>query len=261
MAHTVPSRAYGSRGLMDLELIIVSVLALLAARALGGHWTWIIGLGVPAIALGLTGLSSKTQPPITLPAIGASDGMTSSTACRSCHPGHYETWHASYHRTMTRKAQGSTVKAEFTGELTHGPMRMTLYEDGDQLWVRGLNAPEQVAMVTGSHHLESFWVRGDKGWFIQFPWVWLVAEERWIPVEDSFLRPPLESPPIPQVWNDDCIHCHNAGTTRGPNPKVTGLGAAVTELGIACEACHGGGEAHAPAMRNPLKRYAHHLGC
>src|SRR4029077_15258261 len=31
------------------------------------------------------------------------------------------------------------------------------------------------------------------------------------------------------------------------------------ELGIACEACHGPGEAHATANRNPLRRYTLHF--
>ena len=34
----------------------------------------------------------------------------------------------------------------------------------------------------------------------------------------------------------------------------------VVELGIACESCHGAGEAHVAANQNPLRRYRMHLG-
>jgi hypothetical protein len=30
------------------------------------------------------------------------DGYATSQTCKACHPGQYETWHGSYHRTMTR---------------------------------------------------------------------------------------------------------------------------------------------------------------
>ncbi|MCZ6560865.1 MAG: hypothetical protein O6931_08260, partial [Gammaproteobacteria bacterium] len=37
-------------------------------------------------------------------ALLAQDGFVSSTACRACHPGNYQSWHDSFHRTMTQAA-------------------------------------------------------------------------------------------------------------------------------------------------------------
>ncbi len=244
---------------MSFEIALVLLMSFLVGTTLGvraGAATLLCLAGMAFIVLG-------TKPPpgggIELPVDHQTPEMTTSTACRSCHPGQYESWHQSYHRTMTRPATPQTVNAQFEGELSHDGMKMRLFKDADGLWINGGQGPETIAMVTGSHHLESFWVRQEQGWFIQFPWVWLMAEQRWIPVEDSFLRPPSKTPPVPQVWNDSCIHCHNVASTRGPSPRETGQNAKVSELGIACEACHGGAETHSERLQNPLVRYAEHF--
>jgi len=61
-------------------------------------------------------------------------------------------------------------------------------------------------------------------------------------------------------WNDNCVFCHNVA----PNPGRDGASGAfrteVAELGIACEACHGPGAAHARANADPVRRYVLHLG-
>src|SRR5580698_7630201 len=43
------------------------------------------------------------------------DGYVSSNTCEACHPREYETWHSSYHRTMTQVASTETVLANFSG--------------------------------------------------------------------------------------------------------------------------------------------------
>ncbi|MFP6649744.1 MAG: hypothetical protein VB817_09800, partial [Pirellulaceae bacterium] len=59
--------------------------------------------------LALTGLLSwhfhQVDPrpqPVDRPIEISEDGFVSSRNCRSCHLRQYETWHASYHRTMTQ---------------------------------------------------------------------------------------------------------------------------------------------------------------
>src|ERR1700674_4911809 len=56
------------------------------------------------------------------------DGYASSQTCKACHPGQYETWQRSYHRTMTQVATPETVVANFdgvqVGDVYGGPMRL-----------------------------------------------------------------------------------------------------------------------------------------
>src|SRR5262245_24216928 len=65
-----------------------------------------------------------------------SDGYASSQTCRSCHPSQYETWRASFHRTMTQIATPQAVRADFDGvsvaDVQGRPMR--LERRGAELW-------------------------------------------------------------------------------------------------------------------------------
>jgi len=38
-----------------------------------------------------------------LPRAGGPEGYISSVTCRACHPSQYESWHRTYHRTMTQR--------------------------------------------------------------------------------------------------------------------------------------------------------------
>src|SRR5262245_9514615 len=111
--------------------------------------------------------SSTNDPSIALrPVQVADDEYSSSGTCRSCHPTQYDTWHRSYHRTMTQVATPAVVRAEFKGERVDAvPGRpMLLERNGDQFWAEfddqdwdgtGGEPPRirrQVVLVTGSHH-------------------------------------------------------------------------------------------------------------
>jgi hypothetical protein len=60
-------------------------------------------------------------------------------------------------------------------------------------------------------------------------------------------------------WNDNCVFCHNVAPDPGRDPASGAFRTTVAEMGIACEACHGPGGAHARANRDPLRRYLLHL--
>ena len=61
-------------------------------------------------------------------------------------------------------------------------------------------------------------------------------------------------------WNDNCVFCHNVAPNPGRDPATGRFRTEVAEMGIACEACHGPGAAHASANRDPVRRYSLHLG-
>ena len=41
------------------------------------------------------------------------DGYVSSQTCKTCHPSQYQSWHSSYHRTMTQVATPQSARADF----------------------------------------------------------------------------------------------------------------------------------------------------
>lgn len=238
------------------------------------------GLG---IALALTAERPVPESEVVdRPVQVTADGYVSSDTCRACHPSEYESWHGSYHRTMTQVATPDTVAADFDGvriDAVHGSP-MQLERRGDELWAEfddpGWEGPDadrprirrRVVMMTGSHHQNVYWYATghDRGLNV-LPGAYLLDEEQWVPRSSLVLHPPGQSlAMLDGHWNAVCIVCH---TTQGrtafdtPYRSVPFVEQAVdttaAEFGIACESCHGPAEAHVEANRNPLRRYARHL--
>ena len=209
----------------------------------------------------------------------------SSDACRACHPGAYHGWKDSFHRTMTQAVGPDTVLARWQGTLLEDRgIQMRLFREGDAYWAEftnpflgdpGRTTPEKavhpaplfrgrVVMSTGSHHLQNYWVRTDAasstgaegqfpGTLVQLPFVWLIEEARWVPMQDSFLTPPSDAAEPLAVWNRSCHACHSVAPS--PGYSEAGFETTAAELGIACEACHGPAEQHVAQYRNPVRRY------
>lgn len=204
----------------------------------------------------------------------AADGYAGSASCRACHPREHQTWRASYHRSMTQRAAPEAVLAEFSGTLELAGEQYRLERSSDEFWIelpdplaaagQGARVRRQVVMVTGSHQMQVYWYATGYGRVTGLlPFVWQVAERRWLPRRSAFLLAP-DDPVQHQLgdWSLICIKCH---ATHG-RPRLdwddTGMHGADTqvgEFGIACEACHGPGAEHAAAMRQPMRRYAQHL--
>src|SRR5262245_46397680 len=114
----------GPRARWPLACLSVAALGLLAARAdLWRVETW-------------TRQSEGRSLRSSVPARTTMDGYVSSSACQSCHPAEYQTWHSSYHRTMTQVAGPDTVLGDFDDvelELTGRTYRLS--RDGERFWV------------------------------------------------------------------------------------------------------------------------------
>lgn len=210
-----------------------------------------------------------TSPELTqmmLPHQVTRGGFVSSNACRECHQEQFDSWHGSFHRTMTQVATPETVVAPFDDvRLRARGRECYLTREGDHFFVtmadpdweagalaNGIdisraNPPivkRQVVMTTGSHHMQGYWISSNvKNMLRQVPWVYLIEERRWVPREDIFLAPPDAERHF-AVWNDNCIVCHAVGGAPGFNLENVTVSTEVAELGIACEACHGPGQPH-----------------
>lgn len=224
------------------------------------------------------------------------DGYLSSSSCRGCHPGEYDSWHDSFHRTMTQVASRASVVGDFDEVTLHyhghdyrlfwrgdqpyfettaaalGLARTSAPgEDAGRAEVRGVEpgtrVVQPVMMTTGSHHLQAYWYATGVGRAVEFfPFLWMIPEGRWAPRESVFLQPtapidvelaPLSEEERWQTQRQWMHSCLHCHSTR-PSPRVAELDTRVVELGISCEACHGPGEEHAERMRSPLARYLLH---
>lgn len=215
------------------------------------------------------------------------DKYTSSNSCRVCHPGEYESWHRTFHRTMTQPASEASVVGRFDGTTINSDgLEYRVFERDGEYWAEMPDPEEymyvlqagkptplseiprverQVVMTTGSHHYQTYWVAGDKkfGNLLQtLPLVYLIDDQRWIPREAAFMRPQHGHRMVSQ-WNHQCIRCHSTGPNPGLDTETSKSGRFNTEvgdLGIACEACHGPAEEHIAYYQNPANRYASHFG-
>ncbi len=190
---------------------------------------------------------------------GGNDPYVGSASCMSCHPQQYDSWHASYHRTMTQTATPSSVAGDFNDVKVRAYHRdFHLSRKGHEFWVQ-MDDPElpvrpgiapidrRIVLTTGSHHMQVFWYQSGRDRRVgQLPVVWLREVKRWIPIHSIFIRPPQEH--LAQAegqWNQTCIKCHTTqGRPRIDLSKPIQVDTHVAEFGIACEACHGPGRTH-----------------
>ena len=208
------------------------------------------------------------------------DGYVSSRTCRACHPAQYDSWHGSFHRTMTQVATPESVRADFDDvvvEAVEGrPMR--LERRGDDFWAEfddpGWEGPggarerpritRQVVMITGSHHQNIYWYATEHDRALNvLPGVYLLDAERWAPRSAVVLSPPGQGvATLNGHWNAICIACHTTnGKTQFDTPyrsepiEDQAVDTTVAEFGIACESCHGPSEEHVRANQSPWRRY------
>ena len=275
-----PPMVLESIAVLALVLLGLAPLVIIARRASPRGRARVLAACV--IGMAIVGLGMRQQarrqavaaaPPAGIPAEVHEGGYVSSETCRACHPQQYDTWHASYHRTMTRIATPETVKGDFDHRtVTTKGMEFRLDRTGDEFWIeteefwkppptgdRPPRVRRRIAVVTGSHHMQVYWFASGEGRKLeQLPLVYLFEARRWIPREAAFLKPPVDHVRAESGrWNDTCISCH---ATRGQPRLLDGapIDSRVSEFGIACEACHGPGEAHVRDNQSPWRRYLHH---
>ena len=201
--------------------------------------------------------------PVTAP----NNAYTSSQTCRACHPSEYKSWHNSYHRTMTQLAKSGAILAKWHGtRLPLAQAALQLEQKRDEFWVNTVGADgiktdsQRVTMTTGSHHLQVYWTADANGNLQHpFPFGWLTADQKWVPVQDTFLRDPHLAAPDAK-WNNVCIKCHAVAGRPGIDARTRTVNTETAELGISCEACHRPAGAHIAHYQNPVNRYISHLG-
>lgn len=198
------------------------------------------------------------------------DGYSGSSTCKSCHPGNYNSWHATYHRTMTQKVGPETVLGDFNQRrLELGGLIYQLGTNGKDYWVEvrdkddKLLVKRRIVMTTGSHHYQVYWSEGFNSRILdQLPFVFLIDEKKWVPRKSVFLMPSRDGYDSEYGrWNTTCLKCHSTnGKARPIRVGVNEfLDTRVSEFGITCESCHGPGKHHISKNLNPFRRYQLHL--
>ena len=263
----------GGGALGMLRVVATLLLGLLVVTACGGRRRPTEAVPPVARATNESGaipatVATASAQPDYLPAVAPHSGYVGPDSCRPCHADEHASWQRSFHRTMTQFPSRASVKADFKGVvLTNDATRFTLLNDGVRFGVRveyldppapgeSAREPAQIVLglVTGSHHMQVFWLPNGAGnCQVGFPFTWLIPEKRWVPRTMTFLRPP-DAPHRQEVWNAVCIRCHATGMEPHFRPSQGKINSRAADLGISCEACHGPAQQHVDFARSEAAR-------
>jgi predicted CXXCH cytochrome family protein len=170
-------------------------------------------------------------------------------------------------------SDGADIFAPFAGEtVDYGGYRATMTRNSwgePHMRVDAIKSEEggdgplidaDVTYTVGSHRYQQYVgeVAGETGVLHRLPMAWHRGEQRWIHMNGAFVEPEGVMGSADDYlrhmtrWNDNCIFCHN--TEPVPGLVDGAFNTQVGEVGIACEACHGKGEAHVDWQADPFSR-------
>ncbi len=194
-----------------------------------------------------------------------------SDACVDCHSDRHQSWHSTFHRSMTQEARVGTVQGRFNGEtLDYQGVRVRPVQEQGRHYFDYLDPKTGTAVqryevfrTVGSHRYQQYLTRlEDSTTYVRLHYLWHNEDQRWVHMNGAFLGRDQE--PYDQhvaIWNQNCLFCHNTAPKPGmrnyaelqirarrgeavDSARESRFDSSVAELGIACESCHGPGATH-----------------
>jgi tetratricopeptide (TPR) repeat protein len=220
-----------------------------------------IAAGFLAIVLWSSAASVGQNPnpnqvtPAKVPARGTYVG---NQACAHCHAAIYE----SYQRTSMAHASGPALQGFMPAEFTHkeSGVHYRIYTENGRAWLefdrpgdQQVHGKRELLYYIGSGRRGLSYLFETDGFLFESPVNWYANKQLWdmAPAYQTAREIPLNLPAY-----TSCLRCHVSGMqppapgtdNRYPEPPFT-------HNGVACERCHGPGEAHVNggAIVNPAK--------
>jgi len=162
---------------------------------------------------------------------------------------------------MTQEARSKSVQGDFTRANTfeYLGVKARMEKRGEQFLMTFAfpDGRKQIASVdrtVGSRRMEQYLTK-EQGQYTRLPLAYDLEDRRWISLNGSFFYPDSDNffQHLAQ-WDANCVFCHNVKAQPHIDFNTKKFNTEVSELGIACGACHGPGAAHAEEALSPLKR-------
>jgi len=190
-----------------------------------------------------------------------------STDCRSCHADHFASWARTFHSRMTQEARPKSVQGDFVQnniyEYLGVKARMEKRDDRFFMTFQFPDGRTQVASVdrtVGSRRIEQYLTK-QEGQYTRLPLAYDLVNKRWMSLNGSFFYPDSDNYFLHVAqWDANCVFCHNVKAQPHIDFSTKQFKTEVSELGIACGACHGPGAAHAQAALSPVTRTSWRFG-
>lgn len=192
----------------------------------------------------------------------AADGFVGSATCAECHQAEFEAWQGSHHDLAMQHASAGTVLGDFdNAEITVGGVTTRFFRRDGRFFVHtdgpgGVMADFEIAYTFGVYPLQQYLVPFDDGRIqaLGLAWDSRPAEaggQRWF-----HLYPDLEISHGDELhwtgrqqnWNYQCADCHSTHFVKAYDAEADRFDSHWSELNVACEACHGPGQAHIDAV-------------
>lgn len=191
----------------------------------------------------------------------ADENYLDSRKCLACHTDHYASWARTHHSRMTQEARPETVQGDFERDNTLEYLNVTAKMErrgrGFTMTLKFVDGRQQTFSVdrtVGSRRIEQYLSKQD-GQYTRLPLAYDLVNRRWMSLNGSFFYPDGENFFQHQAtWNQNCVFCHNVKAQPHLDQKTHKFATEVTELGIACGACHGAAAMHAERASSPFTR-------
>ncbi len=191
----------------------------------------------------------------------ADENYLDSQKCLACHTDHYASWARTHHSRMTQEARPANVQGDFTRDntLDYLNVRAKMERRGDRFtmtlaFADGRQQVFNIDRTVGSRRIEQYLSKQD-GQYIRLPLAYDLVNRRWMSLNGSFFYPDGENYFQHRAqWDANCVFCHNVKAQPHLDQKTRKFDTEVTELGIACGACHGAAAAHAEQASSPVTR-------
>ncbi len=191
----------------------------------------------------------------------ADENYLQSKSCLACHTDHFASWAKTYHSRMTQEAKAESVQGDFDNQNTfeYLGVKARMEKRGGKFSM-SFNHPDGKAQTfsidrtVGSRRIEQYLTR-QTGQYTRLPLAYDLTNRRWMSLNGSFFYPDSENFFQHQAqWDGNCVFCHNVKAQPHLNTTTKQYDTEVSELGIACGACHGAAAHHAQEASSPLRR-------
>ncbi|HEU5072723.1 MAG TPA: multiheme c-type cytochrome, partial [Polyangiaceae bacterium] len=181
-----------------------------------------------------------------------------SDACAGCHTREFASWNESQHHKAMQHADGSSVLGNFDGaSLSHAGRVTRFVREDRKFWVI-TDGPDrktskyQVLFTFGVDPLQQYLVPLEGGRLQALPFAWdtrakAAGGQRWYhlhPDDAGTSDDVLHWTRPSHNWNHMCAECHSTNVVKGYDAATDSFDTTSEELGVGCEACHGGGARH-----------------
>jgi predicted CXXCH cytochrome family protein len=182
-----------------------------------------------------------------------SSSFTGSASCQRCHEAEYSQWSRSLHVRMTKPAAEGPIVGDFDDVSFAGNGRAYTMETRNGrrfISVSHGGRPAQtfeVQYTLGAKRFQGYLTRLPDGRLYVLPAFWHVAQKRWVDWKEITPVPDGDHD-LRQIWNTTCFNCHATNLDANYSVASKTYNTTWTEMGLACEACHGPGTPHIALM-------------